>query len=249
VGDSVSVIHKDSSKGADVASEINLRSQELVKNAETSQKSLLREIDLIQKELEEKTEKAKSVEQIQSFTKDILDIANQTRLLALNANIEAARAGEMGKGFAVVAGNIGELAENSGEAAACIQEVSGEVVGIVQDMTKLAETMINYISETILPEFDSLTVSGKQYAKDAAYLHEMLEHFKTEIDTVNKAVQEVQGEIETVTAESEENSSRVSEVSDYAQKLTEDMKHTVNMSEKNKEQADRLSLVVDHYRV
>ena len=170
-------------------------------------------------------------------------------MLALNANIEAARAGEMGKGFAVVAGSIGQLAENSGDAAANIQEESKEIIHVVQDMANLSQTLINYISETILPQFEMLSVSGKQYAEDAAYLHGMLEQFETEIQTVSQAVQEVQAEIEVVTKESVQNNSRVMEVSDYAESLTAGMQYTTDMSEKNKKQADHLTAVVGHYKV
>lgn len=51
------------------------------------------------------------VQKIRGCMRQIVTIANETNILALNASIEAAKAGEQGKGFAVVAQEVKRLAD------------------------------------------------------------------------------------------------------------------------------------------
>lgn len=75
-----------------------------------------------------------AVQSIKKSTAEIVSIANQTNMLALNASIEAARAGEQGKGFAVVAVEVKKLAE---EIKSLVVAVNGSISDVEQGTEKL----------------------------------------------------------------------------------------------------------------
>ena len=79
-----------------------------------------------------------AVGSIAEASKIISAISSQTNLLSLNASIEAARAGESGRGFAVVATEIGNLADQSGNAAIRISKI---VNNLVEESAKSVETI------------------------------------------------------------------------------------------------------------
>ena len=108
-------------------------------------------------------EDSKSVDQVNSLTNEILSISSQTNLLALNASIEAARAGEAGKGFAVVADEIRQLADSSRDTANRIQEINAVVTNAVHNLAGNANNLVEYLNESILPEFENFVESGVQY--------------------------------------------------------------------------------------
>lgn len=68
-----------------------------------------------------------SVEEIKQRMSEIMSIAEQTNILAINASIEAARAGESGKGFAVVAAEVKKLADE-------IKNLASEVDSGIKDV-------------------------------------------------------------------------------------------------------------------
>lgn len=89
-------------------------------------------------------------DEINSVTKFIKVIADQTKMLGLNASIEAARAGEAGKGFAVVADEIRKLSDQS--------------KSTVPIINKLTDTIKQKVEEAGIKSSDSLSASQEQAA-------------------------------------------------------------------------------------
>ncbi|WP_006521040.1 methyl-accepting chemotaxis protein [Desulfoscipio gibsoniae] len=74
-------------------------------------------------------------------------IADQIKLLALNASIEAARAGDAGRGFAVVAREVGKLAVKSKKTvediSVTLRQVRTNASAVMESMSRGAEGVQN----------------------------------------------------------------------------------------------------------
>jgi methyl-accepting chemotaxis protein len=66
-------------------------------------------------------------QQVGEITAVVNTLAQQSKMLALNASIEAAKAGEAGKGFAVVAAEVKNLAEQSEQSTAQVQKILEDI--------------------------------------------------------------------------------------------------------------------------
>ncbi|AVQ46498.1 methyl-accepting chemotaxis protein [Clostridium botulinum] len=119
----------------DNLSEISATIEQLAASASqihTNEQDLNQEIDKIITVSEE-------INEISSFIKAIAD---ETKMLGLNAAIEAARAGEAGKGFGVVAQEIRRLSEQSKSTVPRIKELTDNIKIKVEDVSKKSQSSL-----------------------------------------------------------------------------------------------------------
>ncbi len=145
--------------------------------------------------LNQAIENSRSVSRVNELTNEILSISGQTNLLALNASIEAARAGEVGKGFAVVADEIRKLADSSRETANNIQNINSIVVSAVNDLSSNANEIMEYISSTVLPDYNEYEESGRQYRADAEEVSQAMDNCLTQMDVLTKHIEVLVGQM------------------------------------------------------
>lgn len=72
-------------------------------------------------------ELSNQTQQVGEITAVVTTLAQQSKMLALNASIEAAKAGEAGKGFAVVASEVKTLAEQSEQSTTQVQKILEDI--------------------------------------------------------------------------------------------------------------------------
>jgi methyl-accepting chemotaxis protein len=81
----------------------------------------------------------------------IKNIADQTKMLGLNAAIEAARAGDAGRGFGVVAEEIRKLSDESRQTVNQIRDFSEQIREKVAGAQKLSQITLKASEEQAEP--------------------------------------------------------------------------------------------------
>jgi methyl-accepting chemotaxis protein len=107
-------------KAVDTSSEIILKIKEDSQDISNKSKTLL-----------------SNVEEIGNIIASVNAIAEQSKILAVNASIEAAKAGEYGAGFAVVAQEVKDLAQQSKEAT---EQITKTLTGIRHAIESMVST-------------------------------------------------------------------------------------------------------------
>ncbi|MDE7185697.1 MAG: methyl-accepting chemotaxis protein [Lachnospiraceae bacterium] len=220
--------------------EMKQRAEDMEKTAEKNKNGTNAVVGRILTQLNQAIENSKSVAMVDELTNEILNISGKTNLLALNASIEAARAGEVGKGFAVVADEIRQLADSSRETANKIQNINGQVISAVNELSDNANEMIGYISGTILPDYDVYAVSGRQYREDAEQVSSAMNNCIGEMEELRGHIERLVRQMGQIEDSVEECSKGIGDSADSTSRLVDEMKQVYDNMESSVKVVEKL---------
>lgn len=199
------------------------------------------------REIEEAMKELHTLTRINDMVAQIIDISNQTNLLSLNASIEAARAGEAGRGFAVVAEEIGNLASNSSEAAAQIQNICAETNSYIERIQKCFQNMVAFMTEDVGKRLQSLST----YANESNVSVESVQGIMVEIQEASRifaeSITKMRGQLDTVQISSNENEMGVQGIVEKNEQTNETAEVLVDIVKENKQNAESIQTIVSRF--
>ena len=171
-----------------------------------------------------------AISDIKSAVELIQAIADETDLLALNANIEAARAGEAGKGFSVVADQISKLAIQSNNSSQDIERVIEKILEISEGAVAVMEEV--RVNMDIQQQKLNLTRETYQAVSDGVEKSlQNMENIKQKITILNSSGESISNAIDDLSNVSEQNANSASDTIQTVKDMNDTMQLVQDSSE------------------
>ena len=205
--------------GMRLTDRIKNEAQSITDKAVNTQEAVQKQASDMEKMLRDRIEKSQSVTEIANLTEQILNIASETNLLALNASIEAARAGDAGRGFAVVADEITKLANNSADTAEQIRQISEVVISAVNALAEESQVMLEFLDNRTVPGYRELVGVGSQYKESAERIRQMMVEFTERFGEFQEDMKEIRMSMNDVEIAVDETARAIVDVTETAERL------------------------------
>jgi len=236
-------------EGADTVSTINKMSEDMKKKAISSKDEAMEIYSRTKVDLQRAVEQSKAVNQIDELSDAILEITSQTNLLALNAAIEAARAGEAGRGFAVVAEEIRKLAESSRNSVARIQEVTHEIIAVVNALSSSSMGIMEFIDKKVLKDYEGLVQTSEQYSENSRVIEDIVSEFSSTSEELLASTQNMVQAITQITKASNEEAIGVTNIAQETTEIVRMAENVVKLAGQANEKSESLIKLVGQFKI
>jgi len=245
----IEAVASKAQEGAVTVSKVSAISEEMKVNAISSKQEALEIYGRTKADLQNAIEQAKAVNQISELSNTILEITSQTNLLALNAAIEAARAGEAGKGFAVVADEIRKLAESSKISVSRIQEVTNEVLAVVNALSSSSMEIMEFIDKKVLSDYEGVVQTSERYTELSTVINGIVTEFSSTSEKLLASMQNMVQAIDQITSSTNEEAIGTTTIAQKASVIVSMAEHVVKLASESNEKSKSLIGLVNQFKI
>lgn len=249
INSNVKDVNDQAKNGAQLSKQIAARAMNLEKEAGQSADEAKTIYHQVRNDMETAIKESETINQINLLANTILQITAQTNLLALNAAIEAARAGDAGKGFAVVADEIRKLAEESSKTAGNIQEVVTTVFSAVNNMKENSSSILTFIDQKVLNDYEKLINVGNQYSQDATMVNNLMGTLEDISRELNESIANISIAMNEVAVTVNESARGVEDISDKTTDTVNKIEEVASMTEENSKGAKELEELINKFKI
>lgn len=240
-------VYQDLNEGKNLIDGIQLRAEEISMNATKESSEIVTYSQEMAVSVQEKIDSAKEVEMIRKLTIQILDVADATSLLALNASIEAARAGEWGKGFSVVAEEISNLSKGTTSTAEEIKRISEEIIAAVENLADAAQEVLDFAKDKTVDSCEKLRNVGEEYKTSSEQIAKFIKDMYGCSEEMEGGMVDITESVKSVYGAMKECSIGVDEVTGRTCNLMKRLKVNEEQAEANEKMMEKMNQEVNKF--